>query len=122
MHRGDQCRFGRFTGRTQALIERPRYGIAPHRSNRGEVQDPAQPFTSSLDFALPAQRAAVEIERRYSRQRGELAYKGGIGKRAAWRDAIKPLVRIGRFSSNFTIFATPHMGERTRMKTTIFCR
>jgi hypothetical protein len=32
VHRGDQRHLGRFTGRTQALIERPQHGITPHRS------------------------------------------------------------------------------------------
>jgi hypothetical protein len=86
VHRGDQRHLGRFTDRAQAQIERPQHGIAPHRSHRGQIQDPAQPFTTALDLALPAQGAAVAIERRHSRQRGDLP-------------AIKPvycvLVRVG---------------------------
>ncbi len=40
--------------------------------DRAHVQGAAQPLTAALDLALPAQRTAVAIERRHSRQRGNL--------------------------------------------------
>jgi hypothetical protein len=84
MHCGDQRHLGRFTGRAQAQIERPRHGIAPHRRHRGQIQDPAQPFTATLDFTLPAQRATVAIERCHSRKRGDLAAVKPAQLRQIW--------------------------------------
>ena len=54
VHRGDERHLCRLTARAQALIKRPQHWIAPHRSNRGQIQDPAQPFSAALDLALPA--------------------------------------------------------------------
>src|ERR1700677_877157 len=73
VHRSDERHFGWLTGRAQALIKRPQHWIPPDRSKRARVQDPAQPLTAALDLALPAQGAAVAIERRHARQRRDLA-------------------------------------------------